>query len=418
MTTPRSTRKPFHLMAKPTGFRCNIACDYCFYLEKESGTLKSTQNQRHMDDATLEAYVRNYINANPAQEIEFAWQGGEPTLAGMDFYEKALRLQAKYARGKTISNAMQTNGLLIDDDWARFLASNNFLVGISIDGPQHLHDTHRRGRNGKGVHARVIKALGHLKQHRVEYNILSVVNATTAQHPVEIYRYLAHELEAQFIQFIPAVEQRTKSASRGELAHPQTLDPNVETTPWSVSGEDYGRFMIGVFDEWVRRDVGRVYVQLFDNALAAWSGEMPSLCIMRPTCGSVLVIEQNGDVYSCDHYVYETHKLGNVRRDNLTGLVDGKQQRAFGMAKADLPKACVQCEWRFTCHGGCPKHRIHHVDNHWHNHLCAGYKAIFSHMDPYMRFMAEQLRRRRSPAAVMQAAPVIAASHGSRHSHA
>lgn len=418
MTTPRSARKSFHLMAKPTGFRCNIACDYCFYLEKESGTLKSAQNQRYMDDATLEAYVRNYIDANPAQEIEFAWQGGEPTLAGIDFYERALLLQVKYARGKIISNAMQTNGLLIDDDWAKFLARNAFLVGISIDGPQHLHDTHRMGRNGKGVHTRVIKALGHLKQHRVEFNVLSVVNATTAQHPVEIYRYLTHELGAQFIQFIPAVEQRAKNVNGGELAHPQTLDPNVETTPWSVSGEDYGRFMIGVFDEWVRRDVGRVFVQLFDNALAAWSGEMPSLCIMGPTCGSVLVIEQNGDVYSCDHYVYETHKLGNVKRDSLTGLVDGKRQRAFGMAKADLPKACVQCEWRFTCHGGCPKHRIHRVDNHWHNHLCAGYKAIFSHMDPYMRFMTEQLRRRSSPAAVMQAAPMIAASARSRHSHA
>jgi len=418
MTTLRSARKPFHLMAKPTGFRCNIACDYCFYLEKESGTLKSTQNQRRMDDATLESYVRNYIDANPAQEIEFAWQGGEPTLAGIDFYEKALRLQAKHARGKTITNAMQTNGLLINDNWARFLARNNFLIGLSVDGPPHLHNAHRVARNGKGVHTKVIDALDHLKRHRVEYNILSVVNATTAQHPAEIYRYLARELEAQFIQFIPAVEQRTKSASSGELAHPQTLDPTVETTPWSVSGEDYGRFMIGVFDEWVRHDVGRVFVQLFDNALAAWAGEMPSLCIMRPTCGSVLVIEQNGDVYSCDHYVYETHKLGNVRRDSLAGLVDSKRQRAFGMAKADLPKACVQCEWRFTCHGGCPKHRIHRVENHWHNHLCAGYKAIFSHMDPYMRFMAEQLRHRRSPSAVMQAAPMIAASSTSRHSRA
>lgn len=225
-------------MAKPTGFRCNIACDYCFYLEKESGTLKSAQNQRHMDDATLEAYVKNYIGANPAREIEFAWQGGEPTLAGIAFYEKALQLQAKYARGKTITNAMQTNGLLIDDDWARFLARNKFLVGISIDGPQHLHDTHRVARNGKGVHARVIKALGHLKQHGVEYNILSVVNATTAQHPVEVYRYLAHELEAQFIQFIPAVEQRAKDVRAGELAHPQTLDPAIEVTSWIIRSGD------------------------------------------------------------------------------------------------------------------------------------------------------------------------------------
>jgi uncharacterized protein len=415
MATRKTARKPFHLMAKPTGFHCNIACDYCFYLQKESGTLKTAEKQRHMDDATLEAYVRGYIEANPAKTIEFAWQGGEPTLAGIGFYEKALRLQEKYGRSKIITNAIQTNGLLIDEEWAGFLSRNNFLVGISIDGPSHLHDAHRVSRNGKGVHAQVIKALGHLKQHQVEYNVLSVVNATTAQHPVEIYRYLAHELGARFIQFIPAVEQRSRNSSSSELAHPQTLDPAVEVTPWSVSGEDYGRFMIGVFDEWVRRDVGRVYVQLFDNALAAWSGELPSLCIMRPTCGSVLVIEQNGDVYSCDHYVYETHKLGNVRWDNLATLVDSKKQRAFGMAKADLPKACVQCEWRFVCHGGCPKHRIHRSGNQWHNHLCPGYKAIFSHMAPYMRFMASELRQHRSPAAVMRAAPGIAATTQSGH---
>ena len=274
-------RKPFHLMAKPTGFQCNIACDYCFYLEKETGTLKPRKPQRHMDDATLEAYVRSYIEGTPANEVEFAWQGGEPTLAGIAFYEKALALQAKYAKGKTITNAMQTNGLLIDDTWAAFLARNKFLIGLSVDGPAHLHDAHRVARNGKGVHGKVIEALGHLKRHGVEYNILSVVNSTTAQHPVEIYRYLTRELGATFVQFIPAVEQRTGGTTSGELAHPQTTDATAAVTPWSVSGEDYGRFIIGVFDEWVRNDVGRVYVQLFDNALAAWVGETPSLCVMR-----------------------------------------------------------------------------------------------------------------------------------------
>lgn len=397
-------------MAKPTGFRCNIACDYCFYLEKDAGTLKPKDSRRHMDDATLEAYVRSYIEANPASEIEFAWQGGEPTLAGIAFYEKALALQAKYAKGKTVTNAIQTNGLLIDDAWAAFLARHDFLVGLSIDGPEHLHDAHRRARNRKGVHARVIEALGHLKRHAVQYNILSVVNATTAQHPREIYRYLTRDLGAQFIQFIPAVEQRTEGTTVGELAHPQTEDLTAKVTPWSVSGEDYGRFMIGIFDEWIRSDVGRVYVQLFDNALGAWLGERPSLCVMQPNCGFALVIEQNGDIYSCDHYVYPAHKLGNVRTDGLAGLVNSRQQRAFGMAKADLPKSCVQCEWRFTCHGGCPKNRIHRVGNHWHNHLCSGYRAMFAHMDPYMRFMAGQLRRGRPPAEVMRVAPRIAAA--------
>lgn len=409
MARRKTAFRPFHLMAKPTGFRCNIACDYCFYLEKEAGTLKSSSLQRHMDDATLEAYVRGYIDSNPAPEIEFVWQGGEPTLAGIAFYEKALALQAKHASGRKIVNAIQTNGLLIDDAWAAFLARHDFLVGLSIDGPEHLHDAHRRGRNGKGVHAKVIESLEHLKRHGVPFNILCVVNATTAQHPREIYRYLTRDLGAEYVQFIPAVEQRIEGTSCGELAHPQTPELPAQVTSWSVSGEDYGRFLIGVFDEWVRKDVGRVYVQLFDNALGAWSGQRPGLCVMQPSCGSALVIEQNGDIYSCDHYVYPAHKLGNVRRDSLASLVNSKQQRAFGMAKADLSKECVQCEWRFACHGGCPKHRIHRVGTHWHNHLCSGYKAIFAHMDPYMRFMAEQLRRRRSPADVMRVVPILSA---------
>lgn len=404
----KTARHPFHLMAKPTGFQCNIACDYCFYLEKERGTLKPLKTHKHMDDTTLEAYIKSYIAMNPSSEIEFAWQGGEPTMAGIVFYERVILFQTKHADGKKITNAIQTNGLLIDDDFARFLAKNKFLVGLSIDGPEHLHNAHRVSRNGKGSHAKVIEALGHLKRHGVEFNILSVVNATTAQHPVEVYRYLVYEVGATFIQFIPAVEQRITGVFTGELAHPQTTDAIVAVTPWSVSGENYGHFMIGVFNEWVRNDVGRVYVQLFDNALAAWMGEKPSLCVMQPTCGFGLVIEQNGDVYSCDHYVYPQHRLGNVRRDKLSVMVDSKAQRAFGMSKADLPRACMQCKWRFACRGGCPKHRIHRADNHWHNHLCEGYKAIFMHMDPYMRFMVERLRQRRSPAEVMAVASILA----------
>lgn len=395
--------KPFHLMAKPTGFQCNIACDYCFYLEKETGTLKPNHWQRHMDDATLEAYVRSYIEANPADTVEFAWQGGEPTMAGIPFYEKALALQAKYAGGKTVTNALQTNGLLIDDAWASFLARHKFLVGISIDGPPHLHNAHRVARNGEGMHDKVVAGLNHLKRHAVAFNILTVVNATTAQHPVVIYRYLTREIGATFIQFIPAVEQRVGNDTSGELAHPQTPDVTATLTPWSVSGEDYGRFIVGVFDEWVRRDVGRIFVQDFDNALAAWFGERVPLCVMQPTCGLGLVIEQNGDIYSCDHYVYPAHLIGNVRRDDLAALVNGEKQRVFGMSKADLPKACMQCPWKFACHGGCPKHRIHRSGDRWHNHLCAGYKIMFAHMDPYMRFMANCIREGRPPAEVMRA---------------
>lgn len=407
---PKIARHPFHLMAKPTGFRCNIACDYCFYLEKEAGTLKPKTQRPLMDDATLEAYVRSYIEANPSLEIEFAWQGGEPTLAGIEFFEKALALQTRHAGGKVVRNSMQTNGLLIDERWARFLADNQFVVGISIDGPSAIHDHHRRARNGKGVYDRVALALEQLKKHGVEHNVLTVVNATTAEHPVEVYRHLTRELGAEHIQFIPAVERRPAGLTEGELLHPQTGSQDAVLTDWSVSGEAYGRFTNAVFDEWVRHDVGRVFVQLFENTLAAFAGEMPSLCVMRPTCGQSLVIEQNGDVFSCDHYVYPEHQLGNVRKDDLASMVTSAKQRGFGLAKADLSAKCMGCEWRFVCRGGCPKHRINRADDHWHNHLCPGYEAMFAHMAPYMRFMAEQLARHRSPAAVMGAVSAIRAA--------
>lgn len=400
MSSP--ARQPFHMMAKPTGFQCNIACDYCFYLKKGTGTLKPDAPSRRMDNATLESYISRYIGANPAHEVEFTWQGGEPTMAGLEFFARIVKLQSKYAGGKVIRNSIQTNGLLIDAKWADFLARHQFLVGLSIDGPAALHDAHRVSRNGKGVHDRVIRALNCLKAAGVEYNILAVVNSTTAQHPKTVYNYLTKDLGAEFLQFIPAVEQSLEEGEEYELAHPQHQDRLARVTPWSVSGEDFGHFMAGIFDEWIKADVGRVYVQLFDNALAAWAGIGASLCVMQPTCGNALVVEKNGDVYSCDHYVYPEHRLGNLTEDDLGSMVDSPAQRAFGRAKADLPESCLGCEWRFTCHGGCPKHRIHHVQNHWHNHLCMGYKIIFSHMAPYMRFMTEQLKQGRPPADVMK----------------
>ncbi|WMY76029.1 anaerobic sulfatase maturase [Buttiauxella selenatireducens] len=392
--------RPFHLMAKPVSYQCNIACDYCFYLEKEQGTLKPKKAARHMDDATLEAYVRQYIDANPGQDIEFTWQGGEPTLAGITFYEKALKLQKKYAGGKRISNSMQTNGVLIDEQWAEFLARHRFLVGLSIDGPAWLHDRYRKTRSQQSVFDKVTRAMALLRQYNVDVNVLTVVNNVTAEHPQEIYRYLSQELKAEFIQFIPAVEQRPVNEKFGELLYPQTLEGR-SVTEWSVSGEQWGKFINGVFDLWVRQDVGRVYIQMFDSALAAWLGEKPSLCVMQSSCGFGLVVEQNGDVYSCDHYVYPEHRLGNVRRDSLAKMAGSKQQRKFGMAKTEVSAQCMQCEWRFACHGGCPKHRIHKSGERWHNHLCAGYKAIFSHINPYMRYMAEQIQQQRPPASIM-----------------
>lgn len=407
--------KPFHLMAKPVSYQCNIACDYCFYLEKEQSTLKPHKPARHMDDVTLEAYVRQYIEANPGPEVEFTWQGGEPTLAGIAFYEKAMQLQSKYAGKKRISNSIQTNGVLIDEAWAAFLAKNQFLVGLSIDGPAWLHDRYRKTRSKQSVFDNVLRAMDLLKKHHVDVNVLTVVNNVTAEHPQEIYAYLTQELKAEFVQFIPAVEQRPANEKYGELLYPQTLAGSV--TEWSVSGEQWGNFMKGVFDLWIRRDVGRVYVQMFDSALAAWLGEQPSLCVMQSSCGFGLVVEQNGDVYSCDHYVYPEHRLGNLRRDSLAKMVASKQQRKFGFAKTEVSSECMRCEWRFACHGGCPKHRIHKMGERWHNHLCAGYKAIFSHVSPYMHYMARQISMQRPPAEVMQVAAIIANQESQSGAH-
>lgn len=400
--------KPFHVMAKAVSYQCNLACDYCFYLEKEQGTLKPKKAARHMDDDTLEAYVRQYIQATPANEVEFTWQGGEPTLAGLAFYEKALALQQRYAEGKTIRNSMQTNGVLIDERWAAFLAKHHFLVGLSIDGPAWLHDRYRKTQAGKSMFDKVVHALQLLRAYGVEVNVLAVVNNETAEHALAVYHFITQELGADFVQFIPAVEQRPVHEKYGELLYPQSLTQR-RVTDWSVSGEQYGRFITTVFDYWVRHDVGRVYVQLFDSALAAWAGEKPSLCVMQSRCGYGLVVEQNGDVYSCDHYVYPAHRLGNLRKGSLQQMANSKQQRKFGLAKAAVSAECQRCEWRFACHGGCPKHRIHQQGEHWHNHLCAGYKAMFSHMAPYMAFMAGQLKQRQPPAAVMEIAAVIAA---------
>ncbi|TKI03955.1 anaerobic sulfatase maturase [Martelella alba] len=406
-------KRPFHLMAKPTSYQCNLACSYCFYLEKEQGTLKPPHAQRHMHDDVLRHYVQQYIAASPGHEVDFTWQGGEPTMAGLAFYRKAMAYQRQYANGKTIRNSMQTNGVLLDEAWAEFLAENEFLVGLSIDGPARLHDKYRTTHSGGSVFDKVLAALDRLRKHRIAVNLLTVVNDETAQAPLEIYRFLTQELHGEYLQFIPAVEQRAKNVDFGELIYPQTLD-DTQVTPWSVSGEAYGAFMNAIFDYWVRHDVGRVYVQLFDNALAAWSGDKPSLCVMQPTCGLGLVVEQNGDIYSCDHFVYPEHRLGNITTDRLDKLVYSKRQRQFGMNKAQLPPSCIRCQYRFACHGGCPKHRIHRVDNHWHNHLCAGYKAIFGHIDPYMRYMADLLTRRQPPARVMDVAAFIAAEQSSR----
>lgn len=395
-------KRPFHMMAKPTSYQCNIKCDYCFYLEKKHRVQDEGQPvQRHMNDAVLQSYIQQYIATCPGDQVEFTWQGGEPTTAGLPFYRKVIALQKRFAQGKTITNSMQTNGVLINEEWAAFLAEHQFLMGISLDGPRHLHDTYRKSTAGRSVFDQVINAIRLFQRYNIDYNVLCVVNNETAQAPLEIYQFITQQLGARFVQFIPIVEQRSATSKWGELIYPHSPDSKTLTS-WSVSGADYGTFITTIFDYWVRHDVGEVYVQLFDNALAAWAGETPSLCVMQKTCGSGLVIEQNGDIYSCDHYVYPHYRLGNLQETPLGKLAWSKQQQKFGQQKANVSSLCQQCEYRFACHGGCPKHRIQRVGSHWHNHLCDGYRKIFAHLDPYMRFMARQLHHQQPPAAIMR----------------
>lgn len=393
-------KSPFHLMAKPTSYQCNLACSYCFYQGKTLGVLKDTQPTPYMSDEVLQQYIQKYIAINPAQEIEFSWQGGEPTMAGIDFYRRALELQRKFSLGKTITNTIQTNGVLINDDWALFFAENKFLVGISVDGPAYLYDSYRRSHSGKSVFHKVLNAVNLLKKYQVEFNILAVVNNETVKHPLEVYLFLTQELGAQFLQFIPVVEQTSLEDQTGELVAAQT-NKQTRLTPWSISGEEWGSFTNTLFDYWVRHDVGRVFIQFFENMLAVWLGQPSAMCAMRSTCGMNLVIEQNGDIYSCDHYVFPEYKLGNVLTESLDKIVYSEKQFKFGTGKNKLSAECLNCEYGFVCQGGCPKQRIHWQGEQWHNHLCTGYKAIFQHVDPYMEYMVQQLWSGLDPASIM-----------------
>jgi len=378
----------FHLMAKPGGSRCNLSCQYCFYLRKGELYPKSTFR---MSDEVLEAYIRQTIGAHRIPEVTFAWQGGEPTILGIDFFKKALDLQKKYCRpGMVIHNTIQTNGILLDDEWCEFFTKNRFLVGISIDGPRELHDACRTDAAGKGSFDRVMQGLALLKKHKVEFNILCTVNAVNGDHPLEVYRFFRDEVKAQFIQFIPVVERDRKSGT---------------PTPLSVGPEQYGKFLIGVFDEWVKHDVGTIYVQHFDTALANWYGEPHGICVFSPTCGSALVIEHNGDIYSCDHFVDRNHLLGNILTESLPGLVNSERQRQFGLSKREnLPNYCRKCPVLFACRGECIKNRFAVTPDGEPglNYLCEGYRMFFSHIDRSMKFMVRELNAGRAPANIMK----------------
>ena len=396
--------KPFHIMAKPHGPICNLDCTYCYYLEKENLYAGKGRDYR-MADEVLEAYIRQYIQSQPAQNVSFAWQGGEPTLLGIPFFERVIELQKKYANGRTVDNAFQTNGTLLDDAWGEFLARNRFLIGLSVDGPEEIHDVYRVDKGGKPTFSRVMRGLDILKKHGVEFNTLTVINRKNSYYPREIYRFLK-ELGSTYLQFIPVVEQVASQPDPNGLVLLKPFSRQESSvSEWSVEPLQFGRFLQEIFDDWVIQDVGQTYVQVFDVALESWYGVPQSLCVFAPTCGSALAVEHNGDVYSCDHFVYPDNRLGNLMQKSLASMVSSPQQTRFGDGKlAGLPSDCRQCDVRFACNGECPKHRFTQTASGEYglNYLCAGYKHFFHHIDPYMRFMAEELKQNRAPARVME----------------
>ncbi len=404
-------------MAKPTGPICNLDCRYCFYLEKER--LYPGTSSWAMPDAVLETFVRDYIAAQDAPLVTFAWQGGEPTLLGLEFFRRVIELQRRYADGRRIENTLQTNGILVDDGWAAFFAEHGFLVGLSIDGPRELHDRYRVDRGGAPTFDRVMKGIAALKRQGAAFNTLTVVHRDNARAPLDVYRFLK-EAGSGFLQFIPIVERVTMASggiaagrksprtnghsSRSELSVPGPAGGG-RVAAWSVDPADWGGFLCAIFDEWVRHDVGRVFVQMFDVALESWYRGDASLCIFSETCGRALAVEHNGDLYSCDHYVFPAFRLGNIADTPVGELVASPGQRRFGDIKRDtLPDYCRRCDVRFACHGECPKNRfIETPDGEAGlNYLCAGYKRFFTHIDAAMRFMASELAQQRAPANVME----------------
>jgi uncharacterized protein len=380
-------------MLKPRGAICNLDCTYCYFLSKE---LLYPGSRFRMADELLEEYTRQYVAAQQVPAVTFAWQGGEPTLMGLEFFERAVALQQRYRKpGTRIYNAFQTNGVLLDDDWCRFFHKHDFLIGLSVDGPQRLHDHYRVDKGGKPTFTRVMAGLDLLKKHRVDFNILTTVHAGNVDHPLEVYRFVRDEVGARYLQFIPIVERDNATG----------FQEGDRVTERSLTGAQYGEFLCAIFDEWVRRDVGRVFVQIFDVALAAWSGQRPGLCVFEETCGTALAMEHNGDLFSCDHFVEPAFRLGNIQEIPLMEMVGSEQQRRFGLDKREsLPRYCRECAVRFVCNGGCPKDRIIVTPDGEPglNYLCAGFKRFFHHIDGPMQLMAAELAARRPPANVMQ----------------
>jgi uncharacterized protein len=387
----------FHMMAKPSGSACNLQCDYCFFLKKEK---LYPGSKLRMSDEVHEAYIRQLLDSHQTPRVTVAWQGGEPTLRGLDFFRRSVELQKKYAKpGTKIENAFQTNGVLLNDEWCRFFHEKNFLVGLSLDGPRELHDFYRKDKGGHGTFDRVVKAARLLQKHKVEFNILCTVNSKNADHPLEVYRFFRDQLGTNYIQFIPIVERINENGETG-------FQEGSKVTDRSVRPDQWGRFLIEIFDEWVRRDVGQTFVLNFEGALAGWLGMAGTVCIFGPTCGLGMALEHNGDLYSCDHFVEPNYFLGNILKIPMVELVASEKQRKFGTDKRDtLPKYCRECKVLSICNGECPKNRfIETQDGETGlNYLCAGYKAFFRHADKPMRIMADLIRRGELAEEVMKA---------------
>lgn len=393
--------KPLYVMLKPAGAHCNLACKYCYYLEKNK--LYPTAQRHLMSDEMLEQFTREYIEAQTMNQVLFTWHGGEPLLRSIDFYRKALSLQQKYAGGRCIDNVIQTNGTLLTDEWCEFFAQNHWLVGISIDGPQPDHDHYRLTAAGKPSWKKVMQGIKLLKKHGVEWNAMAVVNAYNANHPLEFYRFFK-ENGCQFLQFTPIVERQTRHEDGRTLASLADKD-EISLSEASVAPEQWGYFLCAIFDEWVRKDVGKIFVEIFDCTLANWMGISPGICAYSKECGHAGVMEHNGDVYSCDHFVFPEYKLGNIRDHSLIYMLYGEQQQEFSRLKhSSLPRQCKECDMEFACHGECPKNRFmkDKYGDSGLNYLCPGYYHYYQHVAPYMDYMKQELMAQRPPSNIMK----------------
>lgn len=402
MSTFAPFARPLYIMTKPVGAICNLACDYCYYLEKSK---LYQENPKHiMSDELLEKFIKEYIESQTMPQVLFTWHGGETLMRPLSFYQKVMELQRKYARGRTIDNCIQTNGTLLNDEWCRFFHDNNWLVGVSIDGPQEFHDEYRKNKQGKPSFMKVMQGINLLNKHRVEWNALAVVNDFNADYPLDFYHFFK-EIGCRYIQFTPIVERIFRHDDGRHLAAVEEGD-NEKLADFSVTPEQWGNFLCTIFDEWVKNDVGEYFIQLFDATLANWVGEQPGVCSLAKTCGHAGVMEFNGDVYSCDHFVFPQYKLGNIYSKTLVEMMYSDKQQQFGRNKFDsLPSQCKECQYLFACNGECPKNRFCKTASGESglNYLCKGYYQYFDHVAPYMDFMKKELLAERAPANIMEA---------------